>query len=58
MSFHYSRGVKVLWRADGNLFFPSEMSSLIAADTRGEEVSETTPGVILPPKISRVFQQG
>lgn len=40
MSFHHSRGVEVLWRADGNLFFPSEMPSPMVANTSGEEVSD------------------
>lgn len=58
MSFHCSRGVGVLWRADGNLFSPSEMTSRIVAHTSGEEASEPTRGVILPPKTSPVLQRG
>lgn len=36
VSFHHSQGVGVLWRADGNSFSPSEMTSRIVANTRGE----------------------
>lgn len=58
MSFHHSRGVGALWRADGNLLSPSEMTPPIVANTSGEEGSEPTRGVILPPKFSPVLQQG
>lgn len=58
MPFHHSQGVGALWRADGYLFSASEMSPRIAANTSGEEASEPMPGVILPPKVSPVLQQG
>lgn len=57
-SFHHSQGVRVLWRADGNLFSPSEMTPPIVANTSGEEVSEPMRGMILPPKVSFVLQRG
>lgn len=58
MPFHRSRGVWVLWRADGNLFSPSEMTPPIVANTSGEAVSEPTQGGILPPKVSPILQRG
>ncbi|PKU42819.1 hypothetical protein llap_6878 [Limosa lapponica baueri] len=44
-------------RADGNLFSPSEMTPQIVANTSGEEASEPTRGVILPPKVSPALQR-